>query len=70
MVDKIWKGISSVLNGTLLFPKNLKTTIFVGYHLFCTDLNAGLVNGFAWGTAVLVKLQDEFTQLTFSKGAV
>lgn len=67
MADKVCLGISPFLTRTLIFLKSRKTMVFVRYLLFLTNITVGAVNGFAWGTVVLEKLQDKSTKL---KGAV
>lgn len=72
---KIWlpryaRAYFSFLMGTLLFPKNHKPTVFIGYLLFFRDLNPAIVDIFSWGSAVLAKLQDAFSQKTIAVGAM
>lgn len=55
------------LMGTILFLDNQKPTVFVGYLMFLEDLTAQAINSFAWGTAVLAKLQAGFKNSTCSK---
>lgn len=58
------------LIGTLLFPENHKTDVFVDYLLFLKDLTPDVVNGFAWGAAVLAKLQSAFLKKSSAIGAM